>query len=119
MFSNRWGIKLHIFDDIFNRTDCWFDWKDKTYEVEVKRRRFNSNKYPTTIINLDKYKELARRKALLVIMFDDCWYVCKDVRTAYINKTCIYARRTTDWDGAYEWSYKVELDLNKFTKYDY
>lgn len=119
MFMKRWGIKLNTYDFIYNRTDCWFDWNDKTYEVEVKRRRFNSDKYPTTIINLDKYKELVSRKAILVVMFNDCWYVCKDVASAYIKTTSMYARHTTDWEGEYEWSYKVELNLNKFTKYDY
>lgn len=119
MFQQRWGIKLHTYEDIYNRTDCWFDWKDKSYDVEVKRRRFNSDKYPTTIINLDKYKELVKRSAILICMFDDCWYVCKDVASAYIKTTSMYARHTTDWDGEYEWSYKVELNLNKFTKYDY
>lgn len=119
MFMKRWGIKLNTYDFIFNRTDCWFDWNDKTYEVEVKRRRFNSDKYPTTIINLDKYKELVNRKAILVVLFNDCWYICKDVASAYIKTTSMYARHTTDWAGEYEWSYKVELNLNKFTKYDY
>ena len=119
MFKAKWGITLNTYEDLYSRTDCWFEWDTKSYDVEVKRRRFNSNKYPTTIINYDKYKELVKRNAILVIMFDDCWYICKNVRKAYLKTTPMYARHTTDWVGEWEWSNKVELDLNKFDKYDY
>lgn len=119
MFLQRWGIQLNTYEDQFHRTDMWFDWKDKKIDVEVKRRRFKSDKYPTTIINIDKYKELVVNKACLVIMFDDCWYICKDVRLPYIKCTPMYARHCTDFAGDWEWAYKVELDLTKFTRYDY
>ena len=29
-------------------------------------------------------------------MFNDCWYICKDVASAYIKTTSMYARHTTD-----------------------
>lgn len=119
MFKAKWGIDLHTYEDIYNRTDCWFDWNDKSYDVEVKRRRFNSDKYPTTIINYEKYKELVKRGAMLVVMFDNKWGILKNVRSGYLKVTPMYARHTTDWDGQYEWSFKVELDLNAFTWYDY
>lgn len=119
MFLDRWGIKLNTYKDIYHRTDMWFEWDGKQIDIEVKRRRFNSDKYPTTIVNEDKYVELLKKKAILVIMFDDCWYVCKDVRKPFIKSTPMYARHTTDFGGNYEWSNKVELDLTKFTKYEY
>lgn len=119
LFKDKWNITLHTYDDIFNRTDCWFDWKEQSFDVEVKRRRFDSRKYPTTIINYDKYKELVKRKAILVVMFDDKWGILKNVRSGYLRTTPMYAKSTTDWDGEYAWSYKVELNLNAFTWYEY
>jgi len=119
IFLQRWGIELNTYKDQFHRTDMWFEWNGTTKDVEVKRRRFQSNKYPTTIINEDKFIELCKKNACLVIMFDDCWFVCKNVRSAYIKTTSMYARHTTDFGGNYEWSNKIELDLNKFTKYEY
>lgn len=119
IFLQRWGIELNTYKDQFHRTDMWFEWNGTTKDVEVKRRRFQSNKYPTTIINEDKFVELCKKNACLVIMFDDCWFVCKNVRSAYIKTTSMYARHTTDFGGNYEWSNKIELDLSKFTRYDY
>ena len=119
LFKDKWNITLHTYDDIFNRTDCWFHWKDKSFEVEVKRRRFDSHKYPTTIINYEKYKELVKRKAILVVMFDDKWGILKNVRSGYLRTTPMYAKSTTDWDGEYRWSNKVELNLDSFTWYEY
>lgn len=119
IFNDKWGIQLNIYKDTFHRTDMWFEWNGKTRDVEVKKRRFNSDKYPTTIINEDKFLELLKNRACLVVMFDDCWYVCKNVARAYLKTTPMYARHTTDFGGNYEWSNKVELDLNKFTKYEY
>lgn len=119
MFLNRWGIKLHIYDDIYNRTDCWFDWKDKSYDVEVKRRRFNKNTYPTAIINTDKYVELCKRNAILVCMYNDCWGICKNVRKAFVRETKIYCNHCTDFPSNPEWGSKVELSLDCFEWYDY
>ena len=119
IFKDRWGIQLNVYKDTFHRTDLWFEWKGQIKDIEVKRRRFNSNTYPTTIINEDKFLELLKKKACLVVMFDDCWFVCKNVRNAYLKTTPMYARHTTDFGGNWEWANKVELDLTKFTKYDY
>lgn len=119
IFQSRWGIDLNTYEDIYHRTDMWFEWNGSKRDIEVKRRRFQSNQYHTTIINEDKFKELVSTKSILVIMFDNCWYVCKDVASAYIKTTSMYARHTTDFGGNYEWANKVELDLNKFTRYDY
>ena len=119
IFNDRWGITLNIYKNQYSRVDCWFEFNDKKYEVEIKKRRFNSNQYPTTIINEDKFIELCKKNACLVVMFDDCWFVCKNIKSAYIKTTSMYARHTTDFGGNYEWANKVELDLNKFTKYEY
>lgn len=119
IFLQRWGIKLNTYKDEFHRTDMWFEWNGTTKDVEVKRRRFNSSKYPTTIVNEDKFKELLKNKACLVVMFDDCWFVCKNVAKAYLKTTPMYARHTTDFGGNWEWANKVELDLTKFTRYEY
>lgn len=119
MFMKRWGIKLNTYDFIYNRTDCWFDWNDKTYEVEVKRRRFNKNTYPTAIINTDKYVELCKRNAILICMYNDCWGICKNVRKAFVRETKIYCNHCTDFPSDPEWGSKVELNLNCFEWYDY
>lgn len=119
IFNDRWGIQLNVYNDTFHRTDLWFEWNGRKRDIEVKRRRFSSNTYPTTIINEDKFIELLKKGAFLVVMFDDCWYVCKNVRNAYLKTTPMYARHTTDFGGNWEWANKVELDLTKFTKYDY
>lgn len=119
IFKDRWGITLNIYKNQYSRVDCWFEFNDKKYDVEVKKRRFNSNQYPTTIINEDKFIELCKKNACLVVMFDDCWFVCKNIKSAYIKTTSMYARHTTDFGGNYEWTNKVELNLNKFTRYDY
>lgn len=119
LFLKRWGIQLNTYEDIYHRTDMWFEWNGSKRDLEVKRRRFSSNTYPTTIINEDKFIELCKANACLVVMFDDCWYVCKNVRNAYLKTTPMYARHTTDFGGNWEWSNKIELDLSKFTKYDY
>lgn len=119
MFMKRWGIKLNTYDFIYNRTDCWFDWNDKTYEVEVKRRRFNKNTYPTAIINTDKYVELCKRNAILICMYNDCWGICKNVRKAFVRETKIYCNHCTDFPSNPEWGSKVELSLDCFKWYDY
>ena len=87
--------------------------------MEVKRRRFKKDTYPTTIINLSKYNTLVKGNDILVIMFDDCWGICKDVKSAYLKTSPFYARSTTDFGGDYKWSDKVELDLDKFQWYEY
>lgn len=119
IFNDRWGIQLNIYPDQFHRTDCWFEWEGDTIDVEVKKRRFNSDKYKTTIINLDKYIELLKRKSILVVMFDDCFYIFKNLKKAAIGVTQMWARKTTDWGGNYIYSDKVELNLDEGKRYDY
>lgn len=118
LFKERFNIDLYWYKDVFSRTDGWFTWNDKEYQVEVKCRRFDKNQYPTTIINEDKYNVL-KDKGILVVMFNDCWGICKDVESAYLKTTAMYARSTTDFGGEYRWSNKVELDLTKFKWYEY
>lgn len=119
MFKAKWGITLNTYEDLYSRTDCWFEWDTKSYDVEVKRRRFNSDKYPTTIINYDKYKELVKKGAILVVMFDDKWGILKNVRKAFVRETKIYCNHCTDFPSYPEWGSKVELNLNSFKWYDY
>lgn len=115
----RWQIDLEIYEDIFSRTDAHFMWNNRDIEVEVKCRRFSSDKYPTTIINSDKYDELLQRNAILVVMFDDCWYLFKNVKEAFCCQSMKYCRSTTDFGGRWAMSPKVELSLSKGIRYDY
>lgn len=119
IFKTKWDIDLHIYEDQFHRTDLYFDWKGNRFDIEVKRRRFKKNTYPTTIINEDKFVELCKRNAILVCMYSDCWGICKNVDSAYLKTTSMLARTTTDWGGDYKWSNKVELNLTKFNWYEY
>lgn len=115
-FAER-GIEIHWYKDVYSRLDGWFIWRNVRYEIEVKRRRFASSRYSTTLINQDKFKEIVSNKAILFVIFDDEIAVCKNVADAYIGVKNVYAKHCTDFDSDYEWSEKVELDLNKFTHY--
>lgn len=119
IFLQRWGIQLNTYKDEFHRTDCYFTYNEKDWEVEVKKRRFNKNTYPTAIINTDKFIELCKRNAILVCMYNDCWGICKDVRKAFIKETKIFCNHCTDFPSNPEWGSKVELDLNAFKWYNY
>ena len=119
MFLKNWNIELNTYEDQFHRTDCWFNWNDRTVDVEVKKRRFVSNKYPTTIIDKSKYVELLKAKGVLVVMFDDCWYLFKDLKGAFIKCSTIRCPSTTDFGGYLKWKEEIELDLTKGTRYDY
>ena len=99
IFKEKWSIDLHTYEDQYHRTDMWFDWNGQPKDIEVKRRRFLSNRYPTTIINADKFVELCKKKACLVVMFDDKWGICKNVRDAFVCCTKMYARHCTDFAG--------------------
>ena len=118
-FKDKFNIDLQIMEDIFSRVDAWFTWNDKKYQVEVKRRRFDSDKYPTAIIDESKYDALVKRKAFLVCMYDDKWGICKNLESAYLKTTPVYCNKTTDWASDRQWSNKVELDLTKFRWYEY
>lgn len=119
IFLDKWGIQLYWYEDQYSRMDGWFIWKDKRYEIELKRRRFDSNQYPTTIVNLDKFKELISNKGILIILFNDRWCVTTNPASTYLKVTSMYARQTTDFGGEWQWSEKVELDLNSFKWFDY
>lgn len=119
IFKTRWGIDLHIYEDQFHRTDLYFDWKGNRFDIEVKRRRFKKDTYPTTIINSEKFVELCKRDAILVCMYSDCWGICKNVRKAFVKKTMIFCNHCTDFPSIPEWGSKVELDLNAFKWYKY
>lgn len=119
IFKDRWGITLNIYKNQYSRVDCWFEFNGKRYDIEVKKRRFNSNQYTTTIINEDKFVELCKRNAILVCMYSDCWGICKNVRKAFVKKTMIFCNHCTDFSSIPEWGSKVELDLNAFKWYKY
>lgn len=119
LFKERFNIDLYWYKDVFSRTDGWFTWNDKEYQVEVKCRRINSEEYPTAILNKEKYDVLVDNKALLVYMYNDKWGICKDVTKAFLKETPIYCSHKTDWTSNMQWEDKVELDLNKFKWYEY
>ena len=119
IFKEKWDIDLHTYEDQYHRTDMWFDWKGQPKDIEVKRRRFDREKYPTTIVDADKFVELCKKNACLVVMFNDKWGICKDVRKAFIKVTQMWARRCTDFAADYYWKNMAELDLNEFTWFEY
>lgn len=119
LFKNHWGIDVEWSKDIYSRMDGSFKWKDKEHLLEVKCRRFEKDKYPTTIIDYGKYQQLVDNQAVLVVLFDDCWGICKDVKRAFLKETEIYCRRCTDFPSESRWSSKVELDLNEFQWFEY
>lgn len=116
LFRNKFGIDINWCKNQFSRWDGTFKYKNKDFICEVKRRRFNSDKYPTTIINRDKFEVLSRNNSLLIIIFDDGVYVFKDVKKAFIKDSMKYGRSTTDFGGYYGYSLKTELDLKKAIK---
>ena len=119
IFLDKWGIQLNEYEDQYHRTDVWFNWNGATKDIEVKKRRFNKDKYPTTVIDADKFVSLVKGKAFLVVMFDDCWGICKNVRDAYVTCTQMWARRCTDFAADYYWKNEVELSLDKFNWFNY
>lgn len=118
-FKNRFKINLNYYEDQYSQADGWFSWNGVKYNVELKERRFISTKYKTTIINKEKYNYLLANNGILVITFDDCFYIFKNLKQAFVKDTQIYCRTTTDFSrGSYKWSTKTELDLSKGLKYD-
>ena len=118
IFKDRWDIDLHWYSDIYSRTDGFFTWNDKDYEVEVKCRRCKSDTYPTIIINKDKY-DVLKNGGILICLYDDKWGVCKDVKKALLKYTAIYCNHCTDFPSNPEWGMKAELDINEFNWYEY
>lgn len=118
VFKTKYNLNINWSKDDYSRYDGSFEYNGNTYLVEVKRRRFNSSKYKTTIINREKYDFLSRNNSILVIIFDDCLYIFKDVKKAFVRDSMKYGRITTDFGGYYGYSNKTELNLNKGIRLD-
>lgn len=118
LFKEKFNIDIEWCKDDYSRYDGTFNWNGIDYIIEVKRRRFNSNKYPTTIINRDKFDMLSRNNSILVIIFDDGVYIFKDIKQAFIKDSMKYGCSTTDFGGTYGYSLKIELSLKKAIKID-
>lgn len=117
-FKDIWNLDLKITSNKFSQEDLWFYYNDKKHSVEVKRRRFNSNQYPTTIIEKSKYEYLLKNNGILVVVFNDCWIVIKDLRKAFVRESQKLARKTTDFNNQ-NWVIKdfIELNFNDLIKY--
>lgn len=118
LFKDLYGIDIEWSKDDYSRYDGTFKWNNIDYIIEVKRRRFKSDKYDTTLINREKFDLLARNNSVLVIIFDDGVYIFKDVKKAFVRDSYKYGRSTTDFGGRYGYSLKTELSLNKAIKID-
>lgn len=118
LFKDLYGIDIEWSKNDYSRYDGTFKWNNVDYIVEVKRRRFKSDKYNTTLINRDKFDLLARNNSVLVIIFDDGVYIFKNVKKAFVRDSYKYGRSATDFDGEYGYSLKTELSLNKAIKID-
>lgn len=116
LFKDKYNIEIEWCKDDYSRYDGTFTWNNIAYIIEVKRRRFKSDKYPTTIINRDKFDILSKCNSILVIIFDDGVYIYKDVKRAFIKDSMKYGRSTTDFGGEYKYSLKTELSLKKAIK---
>lgn len=116
LFKDLYGIDIEWSKNDYSRYDGTFKWNNIDYIIEVKRRRFKSDKYDTTLINREKFDLLARNNSVLVIIFDDGVYIFKDVKKAFVRDSYKYGRSTTDFDGEYGYSLKTELSLNKAIK---
>lgn len=117
-FKERFNIEITWNSDQYSRADGYFNWNGVDYLIEVKRRRFNRSKYPTTIVNRDKFEFLGRNHSILVVIFDDGLWICKDVKKAFVKDDLKWGRHTTDFGGNYEYSLKTELSLKKGEWYD-
>lgn len=109
-FKNNWNLDLKITSNEFSQEDLVFTHNNKNHSVEVKRRRFNSNKYPTTIIEKSKYEYLLSHNGILVVVFDDCWIIIKNLKNAFVRETQKYARKTTDFKNQ-NWVLKTFVEL--------
>ena len=118
LFRDKYNLNITWCKDEFSRYDGVVDINGEHYIVEVKRRRFKSDKYPTTIINREKYDILSSCNSILVVIFDDCVYIFKDVKKAYIKDSMKYGRSTTDFGGSDSYSQKTELNLKKGVRLD-
>lgn len=117
-FKEIWNLDLKITSNEFSQEDLWFYHNDKKHSVEVKRRRFNSNQYPTTIIEKSKYEYLLQNNGILVVVFNDCWIIIKNLKKAFVGESKKYARKTTDFKNQ-DCVLKtfIELNFNNLMKY--
>ena len=117
-FKDNWNLDLKITSNEFSQEDLVFTHNNKNHSVEVKRRRFNSNKYPTTIIEKSKYEYLLSHNGILVVVFDDCWIIIKNLKNAFVRETQKYARKTTDFKNQnYVLKTFVELKFDNLKTY--
>ena len=117
-FKDNWNLDLKITSNEFSQEDLVFTHNNKNHSVEVKRRRFNSNKYPTTIIEKSKYEYLLSHNGILVVVFDDCWIIIKNLKKAFVREAQKYARKTTAFKNQ-NWVMKdfIELKFDNLVKY--
>ena len=117
-FKDNWNLDLKITSNEFSQEDLVFTHNNKNHSVEVKRRRFNSNKYPTTIIEKSKYEYLLSHNGILVVVFDDCWIIIKNLKNAFVRETQKYARKTTDFKNQnYVLKTFIELKFDNLKTY--
>lgn len=116
----KWNLDLEITPNQYSQEDLTFKWKNNQYSVEVKKRRFKKDKYPTTIIEKSKWDYLLSHNGILVVLFDDCWVVFKKLKAAFKGISVKPARKTTDFKNQV-WVNKefVELDLKKCLEYKF
>lgn len=109
-----WGFTTKIVADEYCRYDIDATYKDQQIKIECKRRRFNQNKYNTTLINKEKYQYLVVNKGWLIITFDDAMICFKNVKDALVKFSNKYCSKTTDFKNQEKiWSIKAELDMTK------
>lgn len=86
---------LEIINKFFNRTICKsldkfsrFDFFDCKYTYELKSRRCDYNKYPSTMIAADKMKE----KTIFLFQFTDGLYYIKYKKEFLLFETKLFVR---------------------------
>lgn len=116
----KWNLELEITSNQYSQEDLTFKWNNNQYSVEVKKRRFKKDTYPTTIIEKSKWDYLLSHNGILVVLFDDCWVIFKNLKSAYKGISIKPARQTTDFKNQ-KWVNKefVELDLKKCLEYKF
>lgn len=116
----KWDLDLEITSNQYSREDLTFKWNNNQYSVEVKKRRFKKDKYPTTIIEKAKWDYLISHNGILVVLFDDCWVVFKNIKKAFVKETIKWASKTTDFKDKRLVEHRyIELDLKKCLEYKF
>lgn len=108
-----------------------YDKNNKSRWIEIKTRNFNHNKYPTTIIEKDKYDKMTGSTFIvdipveLIVLFEDgfVYYNAKDVKN--MTKNVSKKKCPDQYDGdANKWCDKtkevveIEITENKFHPYN-